>query len=66
MANETLPVPNTPDEWLRRCATRFENRYGIAAAEAQSLAQSQFENCGFDFTESPEEAADDEVSHWVD
>lgn len=54
------------EQWLARCATRFRLAAAVPPDEAMSLAESQLEILDDDLTESPEQAADDELSYWGD
>lgn len=52
------------DEWLQRCAARYQHRAGIEASEAMSCAEASLENLDGDLTENPEEAADEDLTCW--
>lgn len=54
----------TKDEWLTRCAKRLTELGGLEPEVAHEVAETQFENVGEDLTESPEDAADEEMSYW--
>ena len=56
----------TKAEWIARCAARYKQRSGMAADEAQNAAESSFENLGNDLSESPEDAADEDLTRWQD
>lgn len=51
--------------WLDRCAARFCQEAGLPRDMAMEMAESQLENLKGDITESPEQAADDEMSYWT-
>lgn len=58
------PTP-TREQWLERCAAHFIRAcVSMPHEEAMGLAESQLENLGGDLTESPENAAEDEMSYW--
>lgn len=59
-----LPTPAEEERWLERCAARLHAVGGLDPAVAFSTAESQLENLNGDLSESPEEAADDEMSYW--
>lgn len=50
------------DEWVARCAAVFRARGGMTQREATAAAEAQFENCNGDLSESPEDAAEEEIS----
>lgn len=54
------------EEWLTRCAARFEVRAGMHLTEARGFAEAVLENLNDDTSESPEEAADEDMSCWTD
>jgi hypothetical protein len=52
------------EEWLWRCAVRFMQISAVNLRKARMLAETQLENLNGDLSESPEDAADDEMSYW--
>ncbi|WP_236654933.1 hypothetical protein [Burkholderia pyrrocinia] len=50
-------------EWLNRCAQRYISRGGCDETVARHLAEGTFVNRDGD--ESPEEAADVDMSYWA-
>ena len=54
------------EEWLTKCAARFEARGGLNLEKARYFAEASLENLDFDLTEDPEDAADEEMSCWTD
>lgn len=54
------------EEWIQRCAARFEVRASMGKDEAIRCAEACLENLGGDLTESPEEAADEDLTCWGD
>ncbi|MFH5254635.1 hypothetical protein ACGTRS_25710 [Burkholderia semiarida] len=53
----------TQQEWVARCAKRYVDRGGCAEQIAREAAQAAFDNRDGD--ESPEEAADTDMSYWT-
>lgn len=60
----------TKEEWLQRCAARFE-RAGLTPEKALEFAHVTFQaqgDPGFEFSESeeynPENCADEEMGYW--
>lgn len=51
-------------DWIDRCAKRYIERGGCTEETARQLAAAAFENRESD--ESPEEAADTDMSYWTD
>lgn len=58
-------VTSDCEQWLERCAARFQAVASVAPGLAMNMAKSQLENLKDDLTENPEEAADDEMSYWT-
>lgn len=54
------------EEWLTRCAARFETRAGLSLELARSFAEVSLEIVDGDLTENPEDAADEEMNCWTD
>ena len=54
------------EEWITRCAARFETRGGLHLIEARGFAEAALENLNDDTAESPEDAADEDMSCWTD
>lgn len=54
------------EEWISRCAVRFQQRGDMAADEATKNAEASLENLGNDLTENPEDAADEDLTRWQD
>lgn len=55
------------EEWLARCAARYESLGGLTASqalEAAAVALDAYEEG--DFTEDPEDAADADMECWDD
>jgi hypothetical protein len=56
----------TRDEWVARCAARLIERGVTEDLHPHSIADACLETLDEDLTESPEEAADEELSYWTD
>lgn len=56
----------TQEEWIARCAARLNSRSGMPVDEAKDVAESCLENLDYDLSESPEDAADEEMSCWTE
>jgi len=54
------------DEWLKKCAARFEERAASTPGEAMELAEIQLDALDGDLTEDPVDAADEEMSCWTE
>lgn len=54
------------NEWMARCAARYQQRAGMEAGEAMQAAEASLENLGNDLTENPEDAADEDLTCWQD
>lgn len=54
----------TQQEWTDRCAKRYVERGGCTEENARQMAIAAFENRESD--ESPEEAADTDMSYWTE
>lgn len=54
------------EEWIRRCAARFEQRGGLHLNQARDFAEACLENLDGDLTENPEDAADEDMTYWGD
>lgn len=54
----------TKEEWLNRCAARYQQRSGMEAGEAMKAAEASLENLDNDVTENPEDAADEDLTCW--
>lgn len=54
------------EEWIRRCAARYEERAGLHCLQACDIAEACLENLDGDLTENPEDAADEDLSYWHD
>ena len=52
------------EEWLTKCAARFETRGGLHLKQARGFAEAALENLDGDLTENPEEAADEDMTRW--
>ena len=52
------------DEWLKKCAARFEERAATTPGESMELAEIQLDALDGDLTEDPVDAADEEMSCW--
>lgn len=59
--NESLPK----EEWLRRYIARMMARSGMSEDHARANAESFWESV-FDWDDSPEEAADEDMNCWED
>mgnify|MGYP001612202415 CR=1 FL=1 len=59
------PMIPTREQWLERCAAVLRTKGCLDGPTALDVARSQLENCNDDLTESPEEAAEDEMSNWT-
>lgn len=64
LLNDAMPI--TKNEWLTRCAARYQQRAGMDADEARQAAESSLENLDDDLTENPEDAADEDFTCWQD
>lgn len=49
--------------WIDRCAKRYEERGGVDSKTARDFAHACWEN-RLDDDESPEDAADEDMSYW--
>lgn len=56
----------TKEEWLARCAARYQTRAGMETTEAMQAAAASLENLDGDLTENPEDAADEDLTCWHD
>lgn len=56
----------TADEWVMRCAVRYQQRGGMNPKEAVNAAESSLENLDGDISENPEDAADEDMTCWQD
>jgi len=61
----------TKEEWLKRCAARFQERGGLTHEQSVEVAEACLESQddpGFVFSEladySPESCADEDMSNW--
>ncbi|MCA7883205.1 hypothetical protein LGM58_08400 [Burkholderia contaminans] len=54
----------TEQAWIDRCSKRYIERGGCSEENARQLATAAFEHRDGD--ESPEDAADTEMSHWAE
>lgn len=55
------------EEWLERCAARYESRGGLTSSEALEAATVALEaDEDGDFTDDPEAAADADMACWDD
>lgn len=52
------------EEWLMKCAARFETLGGLHIKQARDFAEAALENLDGDLTENPEEAADEDMTRW--
>lgn len=65
MIRHMLATPcETADEWVMRCAARYQQRGGMAPKEAVSAAEASLENLDGDISENPEDAADEDMTCW--
>lgn len=65
MVRHMLTAPcETADEWVMRCAARYQQRGGMAPKEAVSAAEASLENLDGDISENPEDAADEDMTCW--
>lgn len=53
------------EDWLRRCAQRYIDMSGIDEDEAKEYAEACWES-RLDDADSPEDAADEDMSYWGD
>lgn len=64
----------TKDEWIARCADRYQERAGLTPEQAKAAAEACFDaesgDPGFEFSEQveyrPEDCADEDMSNWTD
>lgn len=64
----------TKDEWISRCAARYQDRAGLTPEQAKDAAEACFDaesmELGFEFSEvaeyCPEDCADNDMSCWTD
>ena len=64
----------TKDEWIARCAARYQERAGLTPYQAEIAAKACFdaesEGSDFAFSEAveyrPEDCADEDMSCWTD
>lgn len=54
----------TEQDWIDRCSKRYVERGGCSEENARHLAIGAFQNRDCD--ESPEDAADSDMSHWAE
>jgi hypothetical protein len=54
----------TEEEWLTRFAARLMQRAEVAKETADQCAVASLPGYRDDFSEEPEEAADEELSYW--
>lgn len=63
----------TKDEWITRCAARYQERAGLTPEQAREAAEACFYaesgEPGFEFSEAveyqPENCADEDMSYWT-
>jgi len=59
--------PDAPRQvWLSKCAKRYEEKALLMPETAYEMAEACLENLGGDLTESPIEAADEDMSCWTE
>ncbi len=57
----------TNEEWLMRCAARYEARAGLHLTQARGLAEISLDaDEDGDFADDPERAADEDMDCWTD
>lgn len=64
----------TKDEWISRCAARYQERAGLASEQAKEAAEACFDaesgEPGFELSElvgyRPEDSADEDMNCWTD
>lgn len=64
----------TKDEWIARCAARYQQQAALTPEQARDAAEACFDaeagEPGFEFSESaeygPENCADEDMSCWTD
>lgn len=53
-------------EWLDECAAHYVQRAKMLPEDAKHYAIITLEGVGGDLTESPQDAADEEINNWAD
>ena len=60
----------TKGEWIARCAARYQERAGLTQEQAREAAEACFDaesrEPGSEFSEVPEDCADEDMSCWTD
>ena len=56
----------TKEEWINRCGKQFDLRVQDDKATWKDAAVACYDNMYEDFQDSPEDAADEEMSNWDD
>lgn len=59
------PPPVPREAWLERCAAVFRTKAAMEPTLAMQFAEANLENLNDDLTESPEQAAQDEMENWT-
>lgn len=60
------PQELSREEWLKRCAARLREIGALDEPLADEMAKTVLEDSGYSLTDSPEHAADDEMSYWTE
>ncbi len=54
------------EEWLTRCAARYETRAGLHLNVARELAEIALDSVDGDLSQCPEDGADADMDEWTD
>lgn len=64
--NKTDIEKLTSDQWIERCADRFQLVAGMLRPEAVEQGMMCLEFLEWDTSSCPAQAADEEMSYWID